>query len=68
MEDIKALAKFMGGASVVGSPKSDFEFIKIIRLGLPSNVIECVVQSSAVSEDVINSRYIPEHNFHRPDR
>ena len=37
MEDIKVLAKFMGGASVVGSPKSDFEFIKIIRLGLPSN-------------------------------
>jgi len=55
MENVKALAKFMGGASVVGSPKSDFEFIKIIRLGLPSKVIECVVKSSAVSEDVIYS-------------
>jgi len=55
MENVKALAKFMGGAAVVGSPKSDFEFIKIIRLGLPSRVIECVVQSSAVSEDVIYS-------------
>lgn len=53
MENLKELAKFMGGASVVGSPKSDFEFIEIIRLGLPSKVIECVVKSSAVSEEVI---------------
>jgi putative toxin-antitoxin system antitoxin component (TIGR02293 family) len=53
MEHVKELAKFMGGASVVGSPRSDFEFIEILRNGLPSKVIECVVKSSAVSEDVI---------------
>ena len=55
MENFKALAEFMGGSSIVGSPKSEFEFIEIIRLGLPSKVIECVVKSSAVSEDVIYS-------------
>ena len=53
MENVKALTKFMGGRSVVGSPKSDFEFIEILRRGLPSKVIECVVKSSAVSEEVI---------------
>ncbi|MDZ4657614.1 MAG: antitoxin Xre/MbcA/ParS toxin-binding domain-containing protein [Bythopirellula sp.] len=53
MENVKELAKFMGGVSVVGSPRSDFEFIQILRKGLPSKVIECVVKASAVSEDVI---------------
>jgi putative toxin-antitoxin system antitoxin component (TIGR02293 family) len=53
MEYVKELTKFMGGSSVVGSPRSDFEFIEILRNGLPSKVIECVVKSSAVSEDVI---------------
>ena len=53
MENVKELTKFMGGPTVVGSPQSDFEFIKIIRLGLPSEVIKCVVKSSSVSEDVI---------------
>jgi len=43
----------MGGSSVVGTPQSDFEFIQIIRDGLPSKVIQCVVKSSALSEDVI---------------
>jgi len=37
----------------VGSPQSDFEFIEVIRKGLPSEVIQCVVKSLAVSEGVI---------------
>ena len=53
MENVKELTKFMGGTSVVGSPQSEFEFIEVIRHGLPSKVIKCVVKSSAVSEDVI---------------
>lgn len=53
MENVKELTEFMGGRSVVGTPKSDFEFIKIIRTGLPSKVIACVVKSSAISEEVI---------------
>ncbi len=53
MEHVKELTRFMGGRSVVGSPKSDFEFIKIIRDGLPSKVIACVVKSSEINEEVI---------------
>jgi len=53
MENIHALTCFMGGSSVVGSPRSEFEFIEIIRLGLPSDVITSVVKSSAVSEEVL---------------
>lgn len=53
MENVKELTEFMGGASVVGSPKSHFDFIELIRTGLPSKVIACVVKSSALSEDVI---------------
>lgn len=53
MGNLKELRKFMGGRSVVGSPQSDFEFIEIIRNGLPASVIECVVKSSSVSEETI---------------
>jgi putative toxin-antitoxin system antitoxin component (TIGR02293 family) len=53
MENVKELTKFMGGAAVVGSPRSDFDFIKILRDGLPAKVIECIVEASAVSEDII---------------
>ena len=53
MEDIRALTRFMGGSSVVGSPRSEFDFIEIIRGGLPSEVITYVVKSSDVSEDTI---------------
>lgn len=53
MENIRSLTKFMGGSTVVGAPRSEFEFIKIIRVGLPSKVITSVVKSSAVSEEVI---------------
>jgi len=53
MENIRSLTRFMGGAAVVGSPRSEFEFIEIIRAGLPSEVIMSVVKSSAVSEEVI---------------
>ena len=53
MENIRSLTRFMGGATVVGSPRSEFDFIEVIRRGLPSEVIASVVKSSAVSEDVI---------------
>lgn len=53
MENVGELSKFMGGRAIVGAPKSDFEFIEIIRTGLPSAVIGCVVESSAISEEVI---------------
>jgi putative toxin-antitoxin system antitoxin component (TIGR02293 family) len=53
MDDVRELTDFLGGTSVVGSPQSDFEFIEVIRKGLPSEVIQCVVKASAVGEDVI---------------
>jgi putative toxin-antitoxin system antitoxin component (TIGR02293 family) len=53
VDSVKELTKFMGGAAVVGSPQSDFEFIEIIRNGLPSKVISSVVKSSAISEEIL---------------
>jgi putative toxin-antitoxin system antitoxin component (TIGR02293 family) len=53
MEDMRSLTRFMGGPTIVGSPRSEYEFIEIIRAGLPSEVIASVVKSSAVSEEVI---------------
>jgi putative toxin-antitoxin system antitoxin component (TIGR02293 family) len=53
MENMKALTEFMGGRTVVGTPASDFEFIQVLRKGLPSKVIRCVVLASAISEDII---------------
>jgi putative toxin-antitoxin system antitoxin component (TIGR02293 family) len=53
MDSIAKLTSFMGGCLVLGSPKSDFDLIGIIRKGFPSQVIACVVKSSAIHEDVI---------------
>ena len=53
MAYLTELTKFMGGPTIVGSPASDFEFIKIIRRGLPKTVINRVVKSSAISADVL---------------
>lgn len=53
MESVQTLAKFMGGTAVVGAPQSEYEFIELIREGLPAKVIGSVVKSSAVSEDEI---------------
>ena len=53
MPNFQAIAEFMGGESIVGSPKSEFEFIKVIRTGLPPRVIETVAKSSSFSVDEI---------------
>jgi len=53
MPNAQTIAKFMGGKTLVGSPKSDFEFIKVIRTGLPPAVIASVAESSSFSEDEI---------------
>lgn len=69
MENYNDLANFMGGPAVVGSPKSDFEFIPIIRAGLPSEVIGAVVKSSAISEEVLcKSLHITARHNDTPDR
>ena len=53
MDNVKELVKVMGGRPVVGTPKSDFDFINIIREGLPSQVIGSVVKASEISEEII---------------
>jgi len=53
MVSLKELTRFMGGPRVVGAPRSDFEFIRLIRGGLPAKVIECVAESSSLTEDEI---------------
>lgn len=53
MPNSQAIAEFMGGESVVGSPKSEFEFIKVIRTGFPPRVIETVAKSASFSVDEI---------------
>jgi len=53
MPNAQAIAEFMGGKSLVGSPKSEFEFIKLIRTGVPAAVIKSVAQSSSFSVEEI---------------
>ncbi len=50
MNDIQALNRFMGGRSVIGSPRSETDFIKIIRQGFPTKVIVFVMQSFPIAE------------------
>ena len=66
MENLRSLTRFLGGSAVVGSPRSEFEFIEIIRGGLPANVIASIVKASAVSEEVIwKSLRIPKRTAAR---
>lgn len=51
MQSIQSVAQFMGGAAVLGAPQSEFDFVEIIRAGLPSNAIKSVVLSSEISEE-----------------
>lgn len=53
MENLSSLTRFMGGTAVVGSPRSEFDFIEVIRAGLPAEVISSVSKASDVSEDVL---------------
>lgn len=53
MPNAQAIAKFMGGKSLIGTPKSEFEFIEVIRTGLPPAVIKSVAKSSSFTEDEI---------------
>lgn len=53
MGSLEELTRFMGGSRVVGSPRSDFDFIHVIRGGLPAEVIVCVAKSSSLTEDEI---------------
>lgn len=53
MSNSRAIAEFMGGESVVGSPTSEFEFIKVIRTGFPPRAIETVAKSASFSVDEI---------------
>ena len=69
MDNHSELAEFMGGQALVGSPKSDFEFIPLIRAGLPSEVLWAVVNASAISEDVLcKSLRIDAHDHSKPAR
>lgn len=53
MTDIQAIARFMGGRKIVGTPKSEFDFISKIRVGLPAAAIESVSKSSSFSKEFI---------------
>lgn len=51
MQEIGLVTQFMGGPGMVGSPQSEFEFIEVIRAGLPSGAIELIAKSSKFSEE-----------------
>lgn len=43
----------MGGRAIVGSPKTEFDFILKIREGLPAAAIQSIATSSSLSEEAI---------------
>ena len=53
MEDIASISSFMGGKTVIGSPRSQHDFIAIIRKGLPPKAITAITHSAGLSEETI---------------
>jgi putative toxin-antitoxin system antitoxin component (TIGR02293 family) len=53
MDHVQQLTKVLGGARALGSPRSDFDFIAIIRRGLGAKSIAAVVQASDLSEELL---------------
>lgn len=53
MENMILVQQFLGGATVLGSPKTDLDFVPIIREGFPFSVFLSLRDRSQLSEDAI---------------
>ena len=53
MENFVRVRKILGGTKVIGTPKSELDFVPIIRKGLPNSVFTALRDRTALSEDVL---------------
>jgi putative toxin-antitoxin system antitoxin component (TIGR02293 family) len=55
MENIAQIRSYLGGAKVIGSPKTELDFVPIIRKGFPVSVFTNLRDRSQLSEELICS-------------
>jgi len=53
MDDITLVRQCLGGTKVIGSPKSEMDFVPIIRKGFPFSVVASVREKVQLSEEEI---------------
>ena len=53
MENISLVRTYLGGTKVIGSPKTDLDFVPIIREGFPFSVFTSLRDRAKLSEEVI---------------
>ena len=53
MENITRVRNYLGGTKVIGSPKTELDFVPIIRNGFPFSVFAALRDRVKLSEDVI---------------
>ncbi len=66
MQDIALLTKYLGGRKNIGSPKSEQDFLPIIREGFPFASFKSLASHLQLNEDMIcTSLRIPKRTFAR---
>lgn len=53
MENIALVRDYLGGVAVIGAPKTELDFVPIIREGFPFSVFTSLRDRAKLSEDVI---------------
>ena len=53
MENITRVRNYLGGTKIIGSPKTELDFVPIIRDGFPFSVFTSLRDRARLSEDVI---------------
>ena len=53
MENISHVRQFLGGAKTIGSPKTELDFVPIIRKGFPVSVFKSLGDQAELSEETI---------------
>jgi putative toxin-antitoxin system antitoxin component (TIGR02293 family) len=55
MENASLVREYLGGVEAIGKPKSDLDFVSIIRRGLPFSVLASIRDRAKLSEEMICS-------------
>jgi putative toxin-antitoxin system antitoxin component (TIGR02293 family) len=53
MENITRVRDYLGGTKVIGTPRTELDFVPILRKGFPYSVFTSLRDRTALSEDVL---------------
>ncbi len=55
MKNVSRMRKYLGGARIIGTPRTELDFVSIIRKGFPYSVFTSLRDRTGLSEEVLCS-------------